>query len=296
MMRVTPRLSSLAALVAGLALPISGMAQPAAYLKDAQSWEQSTTGISGRWVMQRARPPRPPPGQAGDAGQPLAGLPHGPQGGNGPPPEVARGEDGKVPTLLPAAQAVLNQREAATASGKPFSWMGATCTWQGIPLMMFAAVEGPVQVFETPGQVTILSQELNEVWQIYLQDKHHRVFEPSWHGDSIGHWEGDTLVVDTIGLTDKTTVDYAGTPHTEDLHVVTRIRRTDPDTLELRATMDDPTIFAQPWTRRVLYKKAKPNQLVEEEVCDNQRNGADANGDSTFQTSADLAAKQAPGK
>ena len=275
-MRLAPKITSLAVLVAGLALPIGGMAQPVPYLKDAQSWEQSTAGISGRWVMQRDRPNRSPD---------VAPKPDEPK----LPPEVARGEDGKPPILLPAAKAVLDKRLAATASGHPFAWMGASCTWQGIPLMMFAAVEGPVQIFETPGQVTILSQELNEIWQIYLQDKHHRVFEPTWHGDSIGHWEGDTLVVDTIGLTDKTTVDYAGTPHSEDLHVVTRIRRIDPTTLEIRATMDDPKTFAQPWTRRVTYKKARPDQLVEEEVCDNERNSVDANGDTTFETAADLA-------
>ncbi|HTK35005.1 MAG TPA: hypothetical protein VL358_06910 [Caulobacteraceae bacterium] len=289
-MRVKSRPPSLAVLLAGLALPIGAVAQPAPYLKDAQPWEQSATGISGRWIMQRARPNRPPPGAAGAPG------PARPQDGNAAPPEVARTEDGKVPSLLPAAQAVLDKRLAMNASGKPFSWMGATCTWQGIPLMMFAAVEGPVQIFETPGQVMILSQELNEVWQIYLQDTHHRIFEPTWHGDSIGHWEGDTLVVDTIGLTDKTTVDYAGTPHSEDLRVVTRIRRTDPTTLELRATMYDPKTFAEPWTRRVLYKKARPDQLVEEEVCDNQRNGPNANGETTFQTSEDLKPKQAAGK
>jgi hypothetical protein len=279
MMRITAQVSSLAVLVAGLALPIAGMAQPAPYLKDAQSWEQSTTGISGRWVMQRDRPARPADGAKPDA----AAL----------PPEVARGEDGKTPSLLPAAKAVLDKRLADTAAGHPFAWMGAACKWQGVPLMIFAAVEGPIQVYEIPGQVMILSQELNESWQIYMQDKHHRIFEPTWHGDSIGHWEGDTLVIDTIGLTDETTVDYAGTPHSEDLHVVTRIRRTDPNTLEVRATMDDPKTFTQPWTRRVLYKKARPDQLVEEEVCDNERNGPDSNGDTTFQTADDLAAKKA---
>ena len=278
-MRIMSKVPCLAVLVAGLALPIGGMAQPAPYLNGAQSWEQSTTGISGRWVMQRDRPNRP-----ADAPKPDAAA---------PPPEVARGEDGKLPSLLPAAKAVLDKRLAATASGHPFAWMGASCTWQGIPLMMFAAVEGPIQVYEVPGQVTILSQELNEIWQIYLQDKHHRIFEPTWHGDSIGHWEGDTLVVDTIGLTDKTTVDYAGTPHSEDLHVVTRIRRIDPDTMEIRVTMDDPKTFSQPWTRRVLYKKARPDQLVEEEVCDNERNSVDANGNTTFETAADLAKKGA---
>jgi hypothetical protein len=77
---------------------------------------------------------------------------------------------------------------------------------------------------------------------------HPRDLKPSWHGHSVGHYEGDTLVVDTIGLNDKTFVDGFHTPHTEQLHVVERYRLLDAgQTLELEVTIEDPGAFTTPW-------------------------------------------------
>jgi hypothetical protein len=259
-----------AALLFGLAVPVGAMAQPAPYLKGALNPEQSLTGISGLWRMQGHIP----------SSRPVR-------------TRVARTEEGQLPPLLPEAAALLEKRLKAAENGQPFANMGSTCMPEGIPLMLFAAVEGPIEILETPGRVTIISQEFNEVWLIYLDQKHAVDPDPSWHGDSVAHWEGDTLVIDTIGLTDKTTIDHVGMPHSEDLRVVTRLRRLDKDTLEVRATMDDPKTFSRPWTRRFLYKRPMPGERVEEEVCDGQRNGVNSAGHATFLTYEDILAGKA---
>ena len=68
-----------------------------------------------------------------------------------------------------------------------------------------------------------------------------------WYGHSVGHWEGDTLVVESIGFNDKSWMDGAGHPHSEAMHVVERYRRVDHDTLELTMTIDDPKAYTKPW-------------------------------------------------
>jgi hypothetical protein len=238
---------------------IPAAAQPAPYLKGAKSPALSDAGISGVWNMTGKVPSNRPPRE-----------------------QIARTEKGDLPVLLPGPAAVFEKRLVDAENGHPYATMGARCMPQGIPMMLFAAAEGPIEILETPGRVTIVSTEFNEVWLIYLNQKHREDPDPDWHGDSVANWQGKTLVVDTIGLTDKTTIDHVGMPHSDQLRVVTRLRRLDKDTVEVRATMYDPLTFAQPWTRRTVYKRAKPGDRVEEEVCDNQRNGVDSEGHAIF--------------
>ena len=81
---------------------------------------------------------------------------------------------------------------------------------------------------------------------------------------------------------DRTTVDHVGMPHSADLHVVSRLRRLDKETLEVRVALNDPKTFVEPWTRKVIYKRAKPGERLEESLCDNQRNGVDNEGHAVF--------------
>jgi hypothetical protein len=69
----------------------------------------------------------------------------------------------------------------------------------------------------------------------------------TWLGDSIGHWEGDTLVIDTVGQNDKTWIDQAGIPHSNQMHVIERIRRTDMGHMEIEHIVEDPQTFSKPW-------------------------------------------------
>ncbi len=130
----------------------------------------------------------------------------------------------------------------------------------------------PIQILETPGQVTMLNEQLTNYRAIYLDAKHETDPDPTFFGDSIGHWEGDTLVVDTIGLTTRTTLDQPGMPHSEDLHVIERYRRTGDKTLELKVTIDDPKVFTVPWTTVTHFEMTPSDRRIEEYICENNRN------------------------
>jgi hypothetical protein len=108
--------------------------------------------------------------------------------------------------------------------------------------------------------------------QIYLDGRGHpKDFGPTWTGHSIGHWEGDTLVVDTVGFNDKFWLTPAGEPHTEKMHLTERYRRPDLGHLEIEFTVEDPDTFIKPW---VIKKAADlaPNEEVEELICtENER-------------------------
>jgi hypothetical protein len=245
------------ALALAVLLPTVGATQPAPYLKDAIPWQKSTTGISGLWDMQ---------GYISSSTNP-------------PRRRVARTVDGQVPSMLPWAAELLEKRLKDAENDRPFANTASLCLPQGVPYMLHAAVGGPLQILETPGQVTLISDAYNEMWFIYLDRKHPPLedLEPTYHGDSVGRWEGDTLVVDTIGVTTKTTLDQVGMPHSDAMRVTTRIRRTDATTLEFLVTVDDAKTFTKPWSRRQIYKKADDDTRIMEVVCENQRNGLDPN-------------------
>jgi hypothetical protein len=201
---------------------------------------------------------------------------------------VAVDINGKGPPLLPWAAELLEKRlKQADDEGKIFANNASKCLPQGLPYLLFAAVDGPIQIIESESQVTVLSTEMNEVWIIYLGAQHPKNVDPNYHGDSVGRWEGDTLVIDTIGIAaDKTTVDQVGTPHSDALHVVTRLRRTGPDDLDVRVLLDDPKTFTHPWERSVKYHRAAPGTRLEEYVCENLGNAPDANGFQGFHAPA----------
>ena len=90
--------------------------------------------------------------------------------------------------------------------------------------------------------------------------------DPTWMGDSIGHWEGDTLVVDTVGFNDKTEIN--GFRHTEALHIIERFRRPDANTLQYEATLEDPNVFAKPWTVTRAFALRTDLSKVDEFVCE----------------------------
>ena len=104
-----------------------------------------------------------------------------------------------------------------------------------------------MQMLQQPNKVTILYPHDQDHRQIRLNQSHPAKVTPSIHGDSVGHYEGDTLVVDTIGLNDKTFVDNFRTPHSEKLHMVERLRLVEGGGfLEAEILMDDPAVFLKP--------------------------------------------------
>jgi hypothetical protein len=195
-----------------------------------------------------------------------------------------RTSDGASPPLLPAAAALLEKRLADDMDkGKAFGNTVSQCLPGGMPEMMFGSSQYPVQILENAGQVTVLFEEQNHFSIIFLNSTHPKDPDPSYMGHSVGHWEGDTLVVDTIGLNDHTTIDMVGTPHTEALHLVERMRRIAKDQLEITVRLEDPGAFSKPWEAKTTYKPAPAmKQHIEEYICENNRNEPDANGHTTF--------------
>jgi hypothetical protein len=111
-----------------------------------------------------------------------------------------------------------------------------------------------------------------ETRHIYLNASHSTNPKPSWYGESIGHYEGDTLVIDTIGLNNKTFLDNWRTPHTDKLHVTERWRMIeDGKKLEILMTIDDPDTFNQPWQALRQFERVKRN-LVEDVCSENNIN------------------------
>jgi hypothetical protein len=144
-----------------------------------------------------------------------------------------------------------------------------SCAPFGIPRLMNHA--GPFEILQTPGRVLMLFETGNSLRQIWTDGRGHPAdLDPTWMGHSIGHWEGDTLVVETIGLNDKTWLDTAGHPHSDALHIVERIRRMDRDTLENALTFDDPKTYTKTWTSTIIYKLHSDWSIREDIVCEDR--------------------------
>ena len=124
------------------------------------------------------------------------------------------------------------------------------------------------EVTQAPGVVAILHEEIHEVRLIPLDGRPHA--GPSirqWLGDSRGHWEGDTLVVDTTNLTDRTWISISGHFHSDALHVTERFTLVDADTILYETTLTDPKVFRQPWTMAMPIIRFEKGHEVLEEPC-----------------------------
>lgn len=144
-----------------------------------------------------------------------------------------------------------------------------SCLPPGVPRIML--IPFPMQVIQIPGEVVLLFEYDHYVRHIYLdRHEHPKDLDITWMGDSIGWWEGDTLVVDTLGLNDKTWLDQVGHPHSDALHVVERLHRVDRDTLQDDLTIDDPKAYRKSWTGQQVFKRKPTWHLLEYVCADNQ--------------------------
>ena len=159
----------------------------------------------------------------------------------------------------------------------------ASCRPPGMPRIMTTPY--PFEFVILPDRVDILLEISSQVRRIYTDGRPHPApddLDPSYNGHSIGRWEGDTLVVDTVGLVDKTVYDLTAAPHSDQVHVVERIRRLSPQLMENLMTVEDPVTLTRPWVIRRLYE-LKPDWRILEYVCeDNNRNGPNADGTTGF--------------
>ena len=145
--------------------------------------------------------------------------------------------------LLPWAAELLQKRKDTLSKDDP----EARCLPPGVPRM--STTPYPWTMVQTPQLLVIVYEGGAHIWRkIFLDGRpHDPKVEYTWLGDSIGHWEGDTLVVETVGQNDITWLDEDGTPHSTDMKVTERIRRPDYGHLEIEHTIDDPKTFSKPW-------------------------------------------------
>jgi hypothetical protein len=139
-----------------------------------------------------------------------------------------------------------------------------SCEPLGVPRVLLA--NHPFKMVPAAGELIVLYERSHDFREIYMDGREHtQDLEASWWGHSIGKWDGDTLVVDTIGLDERTWLDYQGLPHSDALHVIERYRRLDHDTLQLDLTIDDPKAYTKSWGVKYFYKLKPWN--IGEEIC-----------------------------
>ena len=253
-----------------------------------------TSGIVG--LGQDAAAPAGQQGQQGQQGQRGQGQRGGQRGPAAPAAPTPRRPDGK-----PWIGSVPGQ--------KPGRWMGGPTT---LPLNMLDKIpfqpwaravydqrqidqfephtrckaSGVSRQFSTPYGTEFV--DVPDLQRIYIMDmggpnsyriiymdgrSHPANLTPTNYGHSIGHWEGDTLVVETIGLNEKFWIDTRGTPHTEKLKFTERFTRTDMNTLQYQATIEDPGAYTAPWTTTVFSMRWAPNVDPFEYVCQDNNHG-----------------------
>jgi len=140
------------------------------------------------------------------------------------------------------------------------------CSPPGMPYIYIQLF--PVQIVQTPKAVIEIFEYDHIVRYIFTDGRSHPAdLTPTYNGHSIGHWEGDTLVVDTVGLNGKNWLDRVGHPESEQMHIVERIRRVDDKTLQVDLTFDDPKAYAKPWNAMVRFG-LRPVWDILEHVCE----------------------------
>ena len=169
------------------------------------------------------------------------------------------------PNLKPWVKERMKKDNEEVLAGKIGFTARSSCMPAGVPGFLTYPVR-PVYIVQTPKQVLIIYSGDQQVRRVYMDAPHSENPKPSWYGESVGHYEGDTLVVDTIGMNDKTFVDNYRTPHTEKLHVVERWKKIDDGKmLEVNIRVEDPDAFNEPWSATKRYRRVQEPMV--EEVC-----------------------------
>jgi len=168
------------------------------------------------------------------------------------------------PNLTPWAKEQMKKDNDEVLAGKVAFTAGSSCMPAGVPGFMGYGGPNPTYFLQTAKEVWILHSE--QVRRVYMDVPHSADPKPSWYGESVGHYEADTLVIDTIGQNIKSFVDVYRTPHTEKLHVVERWRIIDGGKMmEATFTVDDPDAFHEPWTGMRRYRRAE--REITENIC-----------------------------
>jgi hypothetical protein len=168
------------------------------------------------------------------------------------------------PILKPGTRAKLKAISDAELAGNPHLESQTMCLPPGVPSILNLRDE--MQILQRPNEVVILYSRDHWARHVYLNQPHSKNPGHTWFGESVGHYDGDTLVIDTIGENDKTHSDRFGTPHSERIHIVERYwLAADRKRLNVLFTVDDPGAFTMPWSARADYRP--DDWFFEENVC-----------------------------
>jgi hypothetical protein len=178
-----------------------------------------------------------------------------------PPPSTAGGGAGNPnrgdhtnPILQPWAAELVLRRAKADRAGRPELNSQSVCRPYGLPFIL--QLNDTVQFLHTPDHFVVLYSREGRPRIIHMNAKHPDDFGSNTYGHSVGHWQGDTLVIDTVGMTDTTWVDNLGTPHTDQLRVVERYRKISEGKIRVDFTVEDPGAFTTPWSAYVVYTQS----------------------------------------
>ncbi len=185
-------------------------------------------------------------------------------------------EAGVPPPLKLQFMQILERRIRAKNRGAPEADSATRCLPHGMPRLMESPY--PIEIVQTPGRITFLHEVAHEVRRIWLNRPHPQHPTPTFLGDSIGHWEADTLIVDTLGLNDRTFIDDEGSSHSTQLHLIERYRKTDGGAkLELLMTVEDPVTLEHSYGYRRIYHW-RPDVRPQEYVCEENNRNAPVDG------------------
>jgi hypothetical protein len=172
---------------------------------------------------------------------------------------------GEAP-FQPWAAALYKQRADALGKGRP----SERCIPHGVPDGMLVR-NSPFKLVQTSGVLVVLYEEFNHYRQIFSDG---RGFPPetnsSWFGYSIGKWEGETFVAQTVGFNDQSWFDDPGHPHSEQLRVTERFHRLNFGRMEIQITFDDPKAYTKPWSATIPFTLLADTDLIES-ICENER-------------------------
>ena len=201
------------------------------------------------------------------------------RGGRGADPKLAPPAASPI-VLKPEYAKPYDERRAAeraaTQRGEPLPSTGSQCVPYGVPTMMSVAVY-PVEFIQTAKQITIISEAFSEVRRVYLGKPQLPIDDvpPGYYGRSVGRWEGDTLIVDTVGI--RESVRYQNIPHSDKMRITERMRLVAPDILHDQITIEDPVVLEKPITYTIAYRRMPDYEMVEF-ICDNNREYIDEKG------------------
>jgi hypothetical protein len=185
-----------------------------------------------------------------------------------------------APEAPPLTPRYLEQYRQMQKDASRLAEGAAGCEWPGMPAIM--TYPYPFEILSTPGRITFLFEAESQVRRIFLNRKQHLDpddLDPSYNGDSIGHWEGNTLVIDTIGFNTRRPV--RGLPHSDQMHITERIVPVGKDTIRNEITISDPEAFTKPVVINVQYSR-RPDWRIREYSCaENNRDAPDASGQRT---------------